>query len=166
MDEQIIVMDTLADQYRPIYTQTRVSYPVPEVTPLAPSSANDWLNTDEMWTSISQLLPAQTGNVVSNPPLPGQFTISNGKIQAWFDPPISVSVVTDYLASILMPSRILSTTWLPADPLSVTGTRFREFETIGTEQRFMCLMVIDGDEQAGTVSRFTVVAGEESNIQR
>lgn len=165
-DEQIIVMDTLADQYRPIYTQTRVSYPVPEVTTLAPSSANDWLNTDEMWTSISRLQPAQGGNVVASPPLPGQFMISNGKIQAWFDSPISVSIVTDYLATILIPSRIMSTTWFPADPLSVAGMRFREFETIETSQRFMCLLVIDGDEQTGTVSRFTVVAGEGSNVQR
>lgn len=165
-DEQIIVMDTLADQYRSIFTQTRVSSPAPEIPPLAPSSANDWLNTDEMWKSISQLQPAQTGNVVASPPLPGQFTISNGKIQGWFDTPLSVSVVTDYLASILLPSRLMSTTWFPADPLNNTGMRFREFESTEMRQRFMCLLFVNGDEQTGTVSRFTVVVGKESSIQR
>lgn len=165
-DEQIIVMDTLADQYRSIFTQTRVGTPLPEATPLTPSSANDWLNTDEMWKSISQLQPAQTGNVVASPPLPGQFTVSNGKIQGWFDPPLSVSVVTDYLASILLPSRLMSTTWFPPDPLSNTGMRFREFEAIDTRQRFMCLMFVNGDEPTGTVSRFTVVVGDESSVQR
>lgn len=155
----IAVIDRIVSQSPGVahFKETMITLASEDVHPITPTGEHIGPHsTKEEWQAYpGGLQEAQGGSIVTNPPVPGFWSIgSNSSIQAVPENPLSTRDTAELIGSMLPPSRLLWSAWYGITPVTNTQIRVHLFEANDTGRQFLSSQFIEGAEESGVVSAF------------